>query len=291
MSFDLSSRALLVSLNVSSWDNRCIDKRATAEVTRNHGAVAGSTSVSKRLLPNCGTWEAVKAGAASIRATFYANTLPWGGADNMHLLPSARYLTTMQWFRTERSQWLDVLVPAFLHEYAAEYNSASGKYAARLGTLHDWKDYPTPAEMAKRFSMDISVSNVPSSDFRCGLGADIQEELRRKEEHRVKAAHDHAMRELWERLYKPVSHAATKLSDPNATFRDSLIANITEICSVLPEFNVSDDPTLETMRRDVLNALTKTSPDALRSDPTVRQQTADAAVDLAKRMSTVLASF
>lgn len=292
MSFDLSSRALLVSLNISCWDNRRIDKRATAEVTRNHNAVTGATSVSKRLLPGCASWEATKSGAAAIRSTFYANTLPWGGIDNAHILPVSRYLTTMQWFRSERSTWLDTVVPAFLAEYTAEYNAgANGKYAARLGSLHDWKDYPSPSEMARKFSLEISVSNVPSSDFRCNLGEDVIEDLRRSETARLEAAHSHAMRELWQRLYKPVQHAAERLADPSAIFRDTLVSNIAEICAVLPDFNVTDDPTLETLRREVVAKLTTTNPDTLRNDASVRLKAADDAADLAKRMSTVLASF
>jgi hypothetical protein len=293
-SFDLSNKALLVGLSITMWGNSKLDREATDDVIRRSGATQDAGRFTKHPMPQCDSYDALRTMAASIRSTFYANTLPWGCAAqakaNTYLLPTSRYLTTMQWFRQARQDWMDSLVPAFLSDYAAEYNGG-GIYAARLGSLHRADDYPSPSDMARKFSMDIVVSRVPSTDFRCGLGADIQDELSRAAEQRIKEAHASAMRAMWERLYLPVSRAAAKLADPTAIFRDSLVSNIADICTVLPEFNVTDDPQLETLRREVVAKLTTTNPDTLRSDPLVRQKAADDAADLAARMSTVLASF
>ena len=44
---------------------------------------------------------------------------------------------------------------------------------------------------------------------------------------------------------------AEKLADPKAVFRDTLVENTKEVCSILSRLNFADDPDLETMRQQV----------------------------------------
>ena len=67
-----------------------------------------------------------------------------------------------------------------------------------------------------------------------------------------------------------------KLSQPEAIFRDSLIENARELCDVLTRLNLTDDPKLETLRRQT-ELLVQSEPQLLRDNPDVRVSTANEA--------------
>ena len=49
----LSDRALLVQLSISTWSANKLDKELSTETTRNKGAISGSVRSHKSLLPMC----------------------------------------------------------------------------------------------------------------------------------------------------------------------------------------------------------------------------------------------
>ena len=96
------------------------------------------------------------------------------------------------------------------------------------------------------------------------------------------------MNVAWERLYKTVSHMAETLSDPAATFKNTLVENTQDICAVLTKLNVTDDPNLERLRQEVEATLTNTSPEVLRHDPDARRDTAEDARAIMAKMGSFM---
>ncbi len=267
----LNDRALLVSLSISQWTARKLDKRATKEVADNNRASTSAGRYNKSLLPLNDMLANVHQKTGVIREKFAKNTLPWG-VDGTRILPSANYLQFMQDFRKEKAEW-QYLVQTFLDNY--EYLVAEAK--RWLGDLYDEKDYPSKQAIENKFSMDMGIFPVPSNDFRVELSSDeltrIQEDL----EARMTTVQQEAMNDCWHRLYKHVEHIAEKLSDPKNIFRDSMVENARETCDLLTRLNVADDPNLEAMRQQVEAKLLGHHPDTLRNDPDVRQDAAEEA--------------
>lgn len=267
----LNDRALLVSLSISQWTARKLDKKATKEVADINRASTSAGRYNKSLLPLNDMLANVHQKTGVIREKFAKNTLPWG-VDGTRILPSANYLQFMQDFRKEKTEW-QYLVQTFLDNY--EYLVAEAK--RWLGDLYDEKDYPSKQAIENKFSMDMGIFPVPSNDFRVELSSDeltrIQEDL----EARMTTVQQEAMNDCWHRLYKHVEHIAEKLSDPKNIFRDSMVENARETCDLLTRLNVADDPNLEAMRREVEAKLLGHHPDTLRNDPDVRQDTAEEA--------------
>jgi hypothetical protein len=89
---DLYSRAMLVSLRISSWSARRDDKRLAAEIARIHGAAKDSVDTKKRLLPaDSKTFLALNSHIAAVRKDLhYAQTLAWSD-DGWRLLPVKNY--------------------------------------------------------------------------------------------------------------------------------------------------------------------------------------------------------
>jgi hypothetical protein len=275
----LNDRALLVSLSISQWTARKLDKKATKEVADNNRASTSAGRYNKSLLPLNDQLAHVHQKTGVIRDKFAKNTLPWG-IDGTRILPSANYLQFMQDFRKEKSEW-QYLVQNFLDNY--DYLVAEAK--RWLGDLYDEKDYPSKESITGKFNMDMAILPVPSNDFRVELSSDeltrIQEEL----ESRMTTVQQEAMSDCWHRLYKHVEHITEKLADPKGIFRDSMIDNAVETCDLLTRLNIAEDPNLEAMRQAVESKLLGHHPDSLRNDPDLRQDAAEEARKIMDAMS------
>ena len=274
----LSDKALLVRLGISQWTARKFDKKATEQVASANNAAVQSGRYNKSLLPMNDFLTSVHQKSTLIRKKYYTNTLPWG-IDGTQILPSANYLSFMTDFRKEKYEW-QMVVNSFLSEYMRLKTHAR----VSLNTLYNEADYPSQDEVASKFNMDMSIMPVPDGDFRVDVAEEELARITADVERRVVDASQNAMKEAWNRLHDRVKHMAEKLDDPKAVFRDTLVENTREICSVLTRLNFTDDPNLEAMRQEVEQSLTKHHPDALRNDPDLRRDKAAEAKAIMAKM-------
>ncbi len=281
---NLNDRALLVQLNVSQWTARKYDKRATNEVISAHGTIQAAGRFNKSLLPMNDMLDNIHKKTTFIRTKYYDNTLPWG-MDGTMMLPTSNYLNFMSDFRKEKGEW-EYLVGEFIGNYDQMKLDAQ----RILGSLYDHADYPTASELRRKFSMDMAVFPVPSSDFRVSIGSEELSRIQQDVERRVKEAEQTALKDVWQRLFDRVKHMAEKLADPKAIFRDSMVENAREICGLLPRLNFSDDPNLEAMRQQVEASLLK-HPEALRNDPDLRRDTAAEAKAIMDKMGAFMGAL
>ena len=274
----LSDKALLVQLNISQWTARKYDKRATEQVAQQNGSASQAGRYNKSLLPMNDALNNIHQKSTLIRKKFYTNTLPWGIEGTM-MLPSANYLNFMTEFRKEKADW-ESLVDTFYHEYPRLHADAQ----RLLGNLYNKADYPELHDIQRKFSMDMAVFPVPSNDFRVSIGDAELEKIQQDVEARVENSAQQAMKEAWQRLYDRVKHMAEKLADPKAVFRDTLVENTKEVCSILSRLNFADDPDLETMRQQVEGSLANNHPESLRNDPDLRKNKAEEARAIMDKM-------
>ena len=274
----LSDKALLVQLNISQWTARKYDKRATEQVAQQNGSASQAGRYNKSLLPMNDALNNIHQKSTLIRKKFYTNTLPWGIEGTM-MLPSANYLNFMTEFRKEKADW-ESLVDTFYHEYPRLHADAQ----RFLGNLYNKADYPELYDIQRKFNMDMAVFPVPSNDFRVSIGDAELERIQQDVEARVENSAQQAMKEAWQRLYDRVKHMAEKLADPKAVFRDTLVENTKEVCSILSRLNFADDPDLETMRQQVEGSLANNHPESLRNDPDLRMNKAEEARAIMDKM-------
>lgn len=272
METSLSSRALLATISISCWQARKLDKAETSAVESRHGTSTRAARVSKSLLPNCATLEALQKKSAEIRMFYYRSTLPWGH-DGVGILKTDGYLAFVSSYTALKAEF-DRLVTAFIADYPAQIATAQNS----LNTLFDISDYPAPDELAKKFAVELQFLPVPeASDWRVELGDEHMEHLRDSITAEVAKAQGAAMSSAWRRLHDVVAHAVDKLSAPDAVFRNSMVENAQQLCRLLPSLNIANDPTLDKMAKAVEKALCSHNPSTLRKDSGVR---ATAAVKL-----------
>ena len=115
MTHTLSNRALLVTLNISQWAARKLDRKETEELARKHGTIADIARVNKSLLPFAGSLEKIHKATGSIRTYHYQQTLPWG-QEGSRIIPAANYMAFVAEMRNKISEW-NRLVSAFVSDY------------------------------------------------------------------------------------------------------------------------------------------------------------------------------
>lgn len=269
----LQSKAMLATLVVRAWSARKRDKDVNDEVEKNHNAKdAGNFN---KLLVDKVALKRVVSASGALRDMHYNMTLPWED-KGARLLPSKMYFEYMQEMRRMRGEF-DSAVDEFCMNYAV-YKSDARK---RLGTLYDAEDYPDINHVRRKFEAKTEIMPVPDAkDFRVELAdeeaATIREEITRQVAARQKAAVD----DLWTRMREVVERMHTRLSDPEAVFRDSLVENVTMMCSIAGKLNIEDDPLLEAARADIEFRLTRVPPQRLRDDAELRRTVAKAAGDI-----------
>jgi hypothetical protein len=274
----LSERALLVSLNVSQWNGRKLDKNETSNVAHRTGAVRGAARVNKDLLPGVSSLQRVQKLTGDIRTFVYKRTAPW--AEGTQIMQSAGYLDFMQDFGQLRREW-EQAVDTFVQDYPQLQAMAQQS----LGTLFDPADYPDATTLRERFSLDVRFLPVPNAaDWRVDLGDEAIADLRADVERQVKAGQDAAMRAVFERIYDVAQKAHERLSDPKAIFRDSLVENAVQLCDVLPSLNITGDKRVDALRKVLQTSLGKYNPSTLRKDAVVRKKTADAMKQVMDKM-------
>ncbi len=271
----LDEKALLVKLSISQWNARKEDKKVTQEVEKTHNATDAGR-YHKHLLAKTAL-EKIQKNVNEARTFHYAHTLPWSidGQDILTTKIYFDYTQAMSKFKAAHES----AVNDFLFNYPQYIEEAK----KRLNGLFKQEDYPPVDKVKKLFSFSLQFYPLPSAnDFRVELGTDEINRIKTTLESELKNTEQEAIKDLWQRLFKTVSHAAERLGDPDAVFRNSLIENIQELVNLLPKLNFTDDPNLETMRREVEKKLLKFDPKTLREDGDARKQTAQEAKELLK---------
>lgn len=272
----LHEKALLVSLNISQWTGRKLDKAATTTVETSYSTQVGVGNYHKRLLPGASELKAIESCASSLRGFYRDNSLPWC-ADGSRIIAAHYYSEFLAEYRLRKAAF-DRAVADFLDVYPLLQAQA----AMALGSLYRPAEYPSVGELSHRFNCELSVMPIPAvSDFRVDLSEAEKAEFVAK----MESVERKAMRECWDRLHATVAKAAATLAAPGAIFRDSLVSNITEMCAMLPKLNVSDDPALEAMRVEVERIASGLSPDTLRNETAARSEAVKTLDAISDRMA------
>ena len=281
----LSKKAVLVVLNVGGWNARKRDDEASSVVHSHYHATADSGNFNATLIDvKDEHWVAITRARTVLREYHYEHTLPWT-MKGAQLLPAAAYLDYQEGTR--------IRINAYRKASTAFVNGAYSELKAdakrKRNGLYREENYPTVAELERKFYADIAFLPVPDKGH---VVVDLQnkevERIQRDTEMMIAQAVEQAQLELWRRLYEPVAKMAASLNDPTTRFHDTLVSNVRDIVALAPSMNLAEDEKLSALVSEVKKQLTKASPDTLRTDPDVRVEQAKKASALAKKMSSLM---
>jgi hypothetical protein len=136
----------------------------------------------------------------------------------------------------------------------------------RLGPIFNQNEYPTQAELNDEFDFEHELRPVPSEghvilDLEAEALNEIKEMIRKENEDNTKRS----MKDMWERLLKPVANMADICSNDKKIF-GSLIDKIESIVDILPRLNIINDVDLNNMADEIRSKLLGHTVGQLRDD-------------------------
>lgn len=272
----IQERAMLARLSISQWTGKAFDKKVSTEVERAHGAHdAGRFN---KMLVNKSLLEPISKLAGEVRKYHYAVTLPWSDSGE-RLLPAKLFMDYAAQMRQYRST-MDSLTNDLLVAYPTEVQAAR----TRLGTMYDPTDYPDPSDIKQTFGLTFEFTPVPEAkDLRVDVSEEAADEIRASIKQAVSTRQADAVKACFGRIRDVVSKIAERLSDEKAIFKDSLINNAIELCSVLDGLNITDDPQITALCNEIKQNLL-VNPSTLRTRPDIRSTVAGHAVSILTRI-------
>jgi len=264
----ISNSAMLVDLNISMWTGRKMDKKVSEEVDVSKGTKARAGNYHKKLLAGSDKLDKIQKLVTAVRTWNYNNTLPWsdGGSRLLPMKNFFEYKAMLNNFEQQYNQAVD----EFLHEYPQLVSTS----AFTLGAMFDRNEYPEAEQLRNKFGFKYVFFPVPDAgDFRIDVEEQAKAELQQQYKSYYETKLAEAMKDAWTRLHDTLKHLSERMdyTDENKKkFWDSTITNATELCSLLSNLNVTNDPKLEEARQKLEKALSGVKPEDIRESEAIR---------------------
>ena len=287
----LSRKATLVALNVSQWTGRKLDKEITAETNERHNASEDAGRYNKLLLEKH-RFERINAAVTALRDLHYKYTKPWA-EKGIGILPNVVHVEFSNKLRKLEREYNEAA-----DEFRDKFAEAIEERKRKLNGMFNPSNYPDPDEIRGKFKLVVKTYPVPDADdFRSDVlddatVADIKRELVESNETILTDAMKHTAKQITE----VVGHMAEKLreygerekSGKRVFFFDSLVENVRDLASLLPAFNLTDDPKLRKIAARISKELTHDDAKVLRENDAAREAVAKSAEDILKDVSVLL---
>jgi len=265
----ISSSAVLVDLNISVWTGRKMDKKVSAEIDADHSTQVRAGNYHKALMAGAQELEAINKYAGSIRSWHSQQTLPWSDAGT-RLVPTMRLFD----YKTElatREREFEHLVNEFLIAYDTLVQGAQ----FRLGSLFNANEYPPRDVVASKFGFRYVFSPLPTSgDFRVDIGNEGLAELKQQFDTNQNRYIQQAMLDVWVRVRDVAERLSNQLrvddSGGKGKLYQSTLDGALELCEMLRSMNLTDDPELEQVRKNLQMTLQGVDLKELKKDEQVR---------------------
>jgi hypothetical protein len=278
---DLHTKAIRIHLLWGYWKPEKTDKAITRDTNQSLG-VRGNRGHYDKELFSPEYMKRLREHTSKTKVYYYGHTLPW--EDRVSRLISTK---TLEGVVVELNRAVlrydDLLIETVGNDEA--YAQAVYDQRIYMGSAWRYEDYPTRRAFMDRYHAHLDILPlVTTTDLRCDLPDALKQQIMESVERDTEERFRLAMSDCWQRLLEPVRKMAQTLQDPNAVFRDSLVANIREVVNVIPELNILNDPKLTEMAAKVRDALV-IDPEELRDNAYQRAECAKRADELSEMLS------
>ena len=270
----LASSAVLVSLDVNVWSATKQDRVISNEVTTSKNADKSAGRYVKNLLADHAKHKAL----VNYRQTIYnwikRRTYRWNNSQD--LLPSV----DLTRFKTEFQEH-EVSFYTLLDDFCNQYDSIVSDMAFKQGTMFDRSDYPTKEEVRAKFGIRLFVSEVPMSDFRCGIAQDIADDLfasYTKQAEEIISSVEREQADRFIEVMQSISHCCGvdetqsngEVKTKKRKIYDTTIQKAKEMCETFKGFNLTNSLELEQARASLEKALNGVTAEDIRDSDAIR---------------------
>lgn len=271
----IQDKSMLIELTISRWTATKHDKAVSAEVEQAHAA-KDAGRYNKRLIDKVHL-ATVDTLAGQIRKFHYSRTLPWSD-KGQRLLPSKLFMDYRQDIASYKTQF-EKATQDFLTKYPQLVQDAR----QRLGTMYQPADYPSVDELKGAFGIELLITPVPDAgDFRVEVDKETQDEIRQQITDAVNERQTKAVKDCYARAREVLQRISDQCSKKDGRIHDSLMENASDLVSVLSGLNITDDPNIAQMEKDIKALIV--DPNQIRTSITTRKQLADGAADILAKL-------
>lgn len=284
----LVNRAFLVSLHAPVWTGAKTDKQASQQTLAANNATEDAGKFTKYLIPPDRVKPYYNAVMAA-RLDHYRLTSPWlAGQDILASQLQPEYSLIMQ----EHRITLDKLRREFLDWYDS-YMRDQSQSMARLGNLYQAREFPRSDRIARRLQFSVTLIPFPDiTDWRAVASLPDAAAIVAETEQRINDAVGNAQRANWQRLHQALVDLIGKLDRYDGTrkgaFRDSVMTELCDLAGLLPALNLTNDPLMDDLARQVHAQLCVHSPDTLRESADTRTDALAKARAMADSVSAIM---
>lgn len=263
---NLSERAMLATLEISSWSGRCVDKEISKTVVEQHAADKDAGRFSKRLI-NKDHLKEISSICNEARKVFKEKTLAWDNRKS-RLLPSTLFSELAETL-SELQDMHATTVKSFLENYDEYIDEARED----LNGMFNPDDYPDSNELAEKFGFNYAFEPLSDpKDFRCSIDQSLKEKIQEDMKQRTEVKYNTAIGRLWAQVGKVIETFNAKLADKDAKFKNSLLNNVKDLVDLLPSLNVMGDEKLAEVAERIKNEICTFEVEELRHDQNTRQR-------------------
>lgn len=279
----LTTRAVIFELNISQFVGKKQDKKSAEEITQAKAAAHNAASVSKHLFADVKELEDISKFVALVRREFYEKTLPWSDSGQ-RLVPMEIFMILNDWLSTKKVEFEQKV-----DNFVSKYNDLVNMQSLKLGQLFNHDEYPKADQIKHKFKFNVVCLPVPNADdFRLEVEKSVKDELKEQYNKIYDERSKQLMDDLWKRLHSQLTIISDRLTDDkqgkSKIFRDSLVNNAIELCTLLKDLNVTKNKDLEDARQQLEAAITGITPSELRSNPNIKK-------DVKTKVDSVLSSY
>lgn len=285
---DIRNFGTLVTLRTNRWHAKIKDRKAAKDAASASGADASAFEAQKHLL--AGADEKLKAVHKAIdaaRKQHYEMTLPWstvgvneqGKRAGARLLPNTLFMEYTAGVAQAKQEMKDAL-----KDFVSVYPQLIQVAQAKLGSAFNQSEYPPANAIGSYFGLDFDFMPIPKGSDFDGLQGQQAQKLASALNNRTRTMLENAMQDAWSRLYETVTHAYSRLSNPDALFHYTMVDKLRDQASMLQHLNVTGDQRIEDIRAAVEAKLTKHDVKDIREDDALRKRMAEDAGAIVEQM-------
>jgi len=265
----IASSAVLVTLTISVWTGRKMDKKISAEIDADHSTQVRAGNYHKALMAGAQELEAVNKYAGASRSWHSQKTLPWSDGGE-RVVPTVILFDHKAELATRRREYYHLV-----NEFLGAYDTLVQGAQFRLGSLFNADEYPPRDVVASKFDFRYVFSPLPTSgDFRVDSGNEGLKERKQQFDSNQDRYIQQAMLDVWLRVKDVAERLSNQLrvddSGGKGKLYQSTLDGALELCEMLRSMNLTKDPELEQVRKNLQMTLQGVDLKELKKDEQVR---------------------
>ena len=268
---DIDKKALLVSLKIKKWSLSKKAVQAAQEGAKAVGAKEGSISSNKNLLggkDNNSYFDKIdniRIAGQEAGDFFREQTLPWSN-EGQRILLNRNRINFDSGMRKHEGKFQQAV-----KDYLNVHNSAITEAKQYLGSEYNQDDFP--ADIASKYSWAVEYVPVPvGNDFRIELAEEEMKEMQENLDNRNAQLANDAMKEAYGKLEKEVGliadyferEKAAQAAGKKTRFHDSLVENLNNVLSIIPDINLTDSQELKELAKEAKKELAELSSEKIK---------------------------